>query len=122
ARGCLPASTGSPMCDDPPRTGVGDRPVGCVPGVLRRRRCHNAPVPESLPPESVASDTLASDTPASETLASEPRASGPGDPTGAELSDSDVAALSIPSQSGGEPLSSSAVYVVAPEGDTGKST
>ena len=110
------------MCDDPPRTGVGDRPVGCVPGVLRRRRCHNAPVPESLPPESVASDTLASDTPASETLASEPRASGPGDPTGAELSDSDVAALSIPSQSGGEPLSSSAVYVVAPEGDTGKST
>ncbi|UVE96948.1 phosphate acetyltransferase [Dietzia sp. B32] len=42
--------------------------------------------------------------------------------TGAELSESDVAALSIPSQSVGEPLSSSAVYVVAPEGDTGKST
>lgn len=36
--------------------------------------------------------------------------------------ESEAAALTIPPQSGGEPLSSSAVYVVAAEGDTGKST
>ena len=65
---------------------------------------------DSLPPESVAPEPTACEP--SEAAAS----------TGAELSESDFAALSIPSQSGGEPLSSSAVYVVAPEGDTGKST
>ena len=65
---------------------------------------------DSLPPESVAPEPTACEP--SEAAAS----------TGAELSESDLAALSIPSQSGGEPLSSSAVYVVAPEGDTGKST
>ncbi|WP_255583657.1 phosphate acetyltransferase [Dietzia sp. ANT_WB102] len=59
-------------------------------------------MPDSLPPESVVSAS--------------------NEPARAELSEAEVAALSIPSQSAGEPLSSSAVYVVAPEGDTGKST
>ncbi|WP_314038330.1 phosphate acetyltransferase [Dietzia sp. CH92] len=42
--------------------------------------------------------------------------------SGAEPPEADVAALTIPSQSAGGPLSTSAVYVAAPEGDTGKST
>ena len=63
------------------------------------RRCNNAHVPDSLPPESLKS---ASSVPG----ASDPAAEAP----------------TIPSPVGGEPLSSSAVYVVAPEGDTGKST
>lgn len=98
------------MPEGRPATGVRDRSPGCVPGVPRRPHCHNAQVSDSLPPESVAPEPTACEP--SEAAAS----------TGAELSESDLAALSIPSQSGGEPLSSSAVYVVAPEGDTGKST
>jgi len=59
-------------------------------------------VPDSLPPASALP-------PSSES-------------SGAEPPEADVAALTIPSQSAGGPLSTSAVYVAAPEGDTGKST
>ena len=93
------------MSDERSRAAVRDRGSGCVRGVLRGQRCHNGSVPDSLPPESVVSASTAST-----------------EPAGAELSEAEVAALSIPSQSADEPLSSSAVYVVAPEGDTGKST
>lgn len=42
--------------------------------------------------------------------------------TDADAPDQDAAALMIPAQSSAAPLSSSAVFVAAPEGDTGKST
>ena len=90
------------MSDVPPRNGVADPSVRGVPDVPRRSRCHNAPVPDSLPPASALP-------PSSES-------------SGAEPPEADVAALTIPSQSAGGPLSTSAVYVAAPEGDTGKST
>ncbi len=70
---------------------------GAARGVRRvpgRSRCHNALVPDSAAPDS----------PVAETLPPEP------------------AAPTIPSPVAQVPLSSSAVYVAAPEGDTGKST
>ena len=93
------------MPDDQPPTGVTDAPDRGVPDVPRHPRCHNAPVPDSLPPDSVTPESPES----SESY-------------GAEPPEPDIAALTIPAQSGNEPLSSSAVYVAAPEGDTGKST
>ena len=93
------------MPDDRPPTGVTDAPDRGVPDVPRHPRCHNAPVPDSLPPDSVT-----------------PESSESSESYGAEPPEPDIAALTIPAQSGNEPLSSSAVYVAAPEGDTGKST
>ena len=67
--------------------------------VRDRRRCHNAHVPESRLPDSFTSASTDVDSP-------ETDGDGP----------------TIPRQSSGAALSSSAVYVAAPEGDTGKST
>jgi phosphate acetyltransferase len=78
--------------------------VAGVRGVPDARRCNNATVPDSLPSESLKS----------ESSARPPAAAGASGP--------DAEVPTIPSPVGGEPLSSSAVYVVAPEGDTGKST
>lgn len=70
-----------------------------VPGVRVRAHCHNAHVPESRLPDSLTSASTAARSP-----------------------DPEVDAPTIPAQSSAAPLSSSAVYVAAPEGDTGKST
>ena len=87
------------MPDHTSRTAVGRRPDRGVPDVPDRGRCHNAHVPDSSQPDPHASSA----------------------PAGG-ASDPDVAAPTIPAQSSAEPLSCSAVYVLAPEGDTGKST
>ena len=87
------------MPDQTSRATTGRRPDRGVPDVPGRWRCHNAHVPDSSQPDPHA----------------------PAEPAGG-TSDPDVAAPTIPAQSSAEPLSCSAVYVVAPEGDTGKST
>ena len=73
-------------------------------GVPGRARCHNAQVPDSHVPDP------------------HPPATGAADPADSAAGGPDCAAPAIPSAVTGEPLSSSAVYVAAPEGDTGKST
>ena len=77
-------------------TGV---PTWGVRGVPGGRRCHNAQVPDSRLPDPLTSESSEGGSPGSDTA-------GP----------------TIPSPVTGDPLSSSAVYVAAPEGDTGKST
>src|SRR5699024_9381031 len=83
------------------RAGASVPPRGEVPRVETGRRWNNAGVPDSTESDTSASDTSTTD---------------------AAASDATASALVTSPRPNGDPRLTSAVYVAAPEGDTGKST